>query len=66
MRSYAPLLPYAIAFWFGCTYGLGDLNVLWLIFCLWCVGGCWLGFIWGYRFSKARYCLFVLCCLLGV
>lgn len=66
MRPYAPLLPYSIAFWFGCTYGLGDLNVFWLIFCLWSIGGCWLGFTWGYRFSKARYILFVLCCLLGI
>ena len=66
MRPYAPLLPYSIAFWFGCTYGLGDLNVTWLIFCLWSIGGCWLGFTWGYRFSKARYILFVLCCLLGI
>jgi len=37
-----------------------------LIFCLWSIGGCWLGFTWGYRFSKARYILFVLCCLLGI
>lgn len=66
MRSYAPLLPYAIAFWLGCTYGLGDLNVIWLTFFLWCVGGCWLGFTWGYRFSKARYGLFLLCCGLGI
>ncbi len=25
-----------------------------------------MGFTWGYRFSKARYILFVLCCLLGI
>ncbi len=37
-----------------------------MIFCLWSIGGCWLGFTWGYRFSKARYILFVLCCLLGI
>ncbi|MAU77175.1 MAG: hypothetical protein CL831_09995 [Crocinitomicaceae bacterium] len=66
MRSYAPLLPYAIAFWLGCTYGLGELNEIWLIFILWSMGGCWLGFTWGYRFSKARYSLFCCCCLLGI
>ena len=66
MRVYAPLLPYAIAFWIGCTFGLDDLNFVWFLFSLWCIGGCWLGFEWGYRFSLARYALFILCSLLGV
>jgi ComEC/Rec2-related protein len=66
MRLYAPLLPYAMAFWLGCTYGLGDLNYKWLIFSLWCIGGCWIGFFWSYRFSSARYILFISCCLIGV
>jgi len=66
MRLYAPLLPYAIAFWLGCTFGVGDLNYKWLIFLLWFFGGCWIGFDWSYRFSHARYLLFISCCLIGV
>ena len=66
MRLYAPLLPYAIAFWLGCTFGVGDLNYQWLIFLLWFFGGCWMGFDWSYRFSHARYLLFISCCLIGV
>ncbi|PCJ81410.1 MAG: hypothetical protein COA49_04750 [Bacteroidetes bacterium] len=66
MRLHAPLLPYTISLWLGCTYGLDGIGTLTFIFLTWLLLGCWIGFNWGYCITVSRLILFVCCSVIGI
>lgn len=65
MNSYAPLLPYTIAFWLGLPFGLGVIEYTVAIYILWMGLGCWLGFNWRYNFTTIRAALVIACFWIG-
>ncbi|HIB78334.1 MAG TPA: ComEC/Rec2 family competence protein [Flavobacteriales bacterium] len=65
MRTHAPLLPYTIALWLGCTFGLNGVTALSYVFYTWLILGCWIAFGWKYSFTSLRMLLFLVCGFIG-
>ena len=66
MNSYAPLLPYTIAFWLGLPVGLDFIEFSSACFFLWIGLGSWIGFNWKYLFSTTRALLVFVCFCVGI